>query len=140
VEGPPARHPLPAHEREDHQILEITPEEQQHLETIVSGNRKQEIRRQRDRKRKEQKRRSEGVVPRKEYLAESRDNRQHHRTLAKQLKARGMSLRRIGSELGKSSHLRKGAAELGRVKVEKVCPLVWWESHLTLVKQISLNL
>ena len=84
------------------QILEITPEEQQDLETIVSGERKQEIRRQRDRKRKEQKRRSGGVVPRKEYLTKSRDNRHHHRTLAKQLKARGMSLRMIGSELGKS--------------------------------------
>ena len=84
------------------QILEITPEEQKDLETIVSGERKQEIRRQRDRERKEQKRRSEGVVPRKEYLAKSRDNRPHHRTLAKELKARGMSLRRIGSELGKS--------------------------------------
>lgn len=82
--------------------LEITSEEEQHLQTIVSGDRKQEIRRRRDRKRKEKKRRSEGVKPRKEYLAKSRDNRQHHRTLAKELKARGMSLRRIGSEVGKS--------------------------------------
>jgi hypothetical protein len=83
--------------------LEITSEEEQNLQTIVSGDRKQEIRRLRDRERKEKKRRSEGVKPRKEYLAETGNNRRHHRTLAKQLKAQeGMSSRKIGSELGKS--------------------------------------
>src|SRR5918998_3470866 len=49
--------------------LEITSEEEQHLQTIVSGDRKQEIRRRRDRERKQKKRRSEGAVPKKEYLA-----------------------------------------------------------------------
>jgi hypothetical protein len=85
--------------------LKITPEEQQHLETIVSGERKQEIRRKRDRERKEKKRRSEGVVPRKEYLAERRERKQHNRTLAKQLEAQGMGPRKIGRELGISHTL-----------------------------------
>ncbi len=82
--------------------LEITFEEEQHLQTIVSGDRKQEIRRRRDRERKQKKRRSEGVKPRKEYLAETGNNRHHHRTLAKQLKDQGMSFRNIGRELERS--------------------------------------
>ena len=82
------------------QILEITPEEQQHLETIVSGNRKQEIRRQRDRKRKEKKRRSDGVRPWDEYLAERKESRQHDRHRAKVLKDQGRSKREISRQLG----------------------------------------
>ncbi len=78
--------------------LKITPEEEVHLATIISKDTK----RQRDRKRKEKNRRYKGVTLREEYLAEGRDNRRHHRALAKQLKARGMSLRKIGSELGRS--------------------------------------
>jgi hypothetical protein len=82
--------------------LEITPEEEQHLETIVSGDRKKANRRRRDRERKKKKRRSEGVRPLEEYLEETGNNKRHHRTLVKQLKAQGMSLRKIGNELGKS--------------------------------------
>jgi biotin operon repressor len=41
-------------------------------------------------------------VPRDEYLEETGNNRRDHRALAKQLKAHGMSLRKIGSELGRS--------------------------------------
>ena len=81
------------------QILEITPEEQQHLETIVSGERKQENRRKRDRKRKEKKRRSEGVRPWDEYLAERKESRQHDRHRAKELKDQGMSKREISRQL-----------------------------------------
>jgi hypothetical protein len=82
------------------QILEITPEEEQHLETIVTGERKQEIRRKRDRKRKEKKRRSEGVRPWDEYLAEMKESRQHDRHRAKELKDQGMSKREISRQLG----------------------------------------
>ena len=82
--------------------LEITPEEEQHLKKIVSGSRKQEIRRQRDRERKEKKRRSEGVRPRDEYLAQREEDRWRHRTLAKELKDQGMSMREISRELGRS--------------------------------------
>jgi hypothetical protein len=80
------------------QRLKITPEEEVHLKTIISKDTK----RKRDRERKEKERRSKGVAPRKEYLAEGRYNRRHHRTLAKQLRAQGMSFRKIGSELGRS--------------------------------------
>lgn len=69
-----------------------------HLKTIIS----EDTKRQRDGERKERQRRSEGVVPREEYIAKGRDNRQHHRTLAKKLKAQDMSLRQIGRELGRS--------------------------------------
>jgi hypothetical protein len=78
--------------------LKITLEEEVHLKTIISKDTK----RKRDRERKEQNRRSKGVVARQEYIVKGRDNRQHHRTLAKQLRARGMSLRKIASELEKS--------------------------------------
>jgi len=71
--------------------LKITPDEQRHLKTIISKDTKK----QRDRERKEKKRRSEGVAPREEYLAECRESRQHNRHLAKELKAQGMSLREI---------------------------------------------
>ena len=66
------------------QNLEITLEEQQHLETIVSGERKQEIRRKRDRKRKEKKRRSEGVRPWDEYLPGGKEREQTARPPSRQ--------------------------------------------------------
>jgi hypothetical protein len=94
--------------------LEITPEEQQHLETIVSGERKQEIRRQRDRERKKDKRRSEGVIPRDEYLAQRSESRQDNRLRAKKLKAQGMSSREIGRELGISHTLVRSLLDGGR--------------------------
>ena len=85
--------------------LEITPEEELHLKTIVSGERKQEIRRQRDKERKEKKRRSEGVNPRDEYLAQRSESRQDNLPRARELRAKGMSLRKIGRELGISHTL-----------------------------------
>ena len=85
--------------------LEITSEEERHLKTIVSGDRKQEIRRQRDQERKEKKRRSEGVDPRDEYLAQRSESRQDNLPRAKELRAKGMSLRKIGRELGISHTL-----------------------------------
>jgi hypothetical protein len=85
--------------------LEITTEEERHLKTIVSGDRKQEIRRQRDQERKEKKRRSEGVNPRDEYLTQWSESRQDNLPRAKELRAKGMSLRKIGRELGISHTL-----------------------------------
>ena len=81
--------------------LKITPDEERHLKTIISKNTKK----QRDRERKEKQRRSEGVAPREEYLAECRESRRHNRHLATELKAQGMSLREIGCELG-ISHMQ----------------------------------
>jgi hypothetical protein len=94
--------------REIIQRLEITPEEEQHFETIVSEDRSKEIRRQRDRKRKENKRRSVGVRPRPEYLAERGEIRQGNRHRARKLKAQGMGLRKIAEELG-ISHTQVGS-------------------------------
>jgi hypothetical protein len=92
------------------QRLRITPEEEAHLETIISKDTKQ----QRDRERKEKNRRSKGIAPRDEYLAEGRANRQHHRTLAKQLREQGMSFRNISSELGISHTQVKRLLESGK--------------------------
>ena len=89
------------------QRLQITPKEEAHLQTIVSEYRKQENWRQRDKERKEQKRRSEGVRPRDEYLAEREESRQRNRHLAKKLKGQGKSMRKIGEELG-ISHTQVG--------------------------------
>lgn len=76
--------------------LRITPEEEEHLKTIIS----KDTRRKRDRERKERQRRSEGVAPRAAYLAERKESRQHDRHTAQRLSSQGMSLRKIGSELG----------------------------------------
>jgi Homeodomain-like domain len=79
-------------------MLRITPAEEVHMETLIS----QETKRQRDRKRKELKRRAAGVRPREEYLDEARELRQQRRQAAKRLLGEGMSLRKIGKELGVS--------------------------------------
>jgi hypothetical protein len=90
--------------------LKITPDEERHLKTIISKDTKK----QRDRERREKKRRSEGVAPREEYLAQCRESRQHNRYLAKKLKAQGMSLRKISSELGISHMQVKRLLESGK--------------------------
>jgi hypothetical protein len=79
-------------------MLKITPEEEVLLKTIISKDTK----RQRDRKRKERERREAGVRPRDEYLAETRELKQQRRQDAKKLRGKGMSLRKIGKELGVS--------------------------------------
>jgi hypothetical protein len=78
--------------------LRITPDEEAHLKTIISKDTK----RKRDKERKEQKRRSEGVMPREEYLAERREGRQQDRHTAQMLSSQGLSLREIGRQLGVS--------------------------------------
>jgi hypothetical protein len=90
--------------------LKITLEEEVHLTTIISKDTK----RQRDKERKEKNRRSEGVVPREEYLAERRESRQHDRRIAKKLRGQGMSLREIGRQLRISPTQVKRLLESGK--------------------------
>ena len=75
--------------------LEITSEEERHLKTIIS----EETKRDRDSERKESKRRSQGVQPRDEYIASSRERRQHTRHETRKLRREGKSLREIGRAL-----------------------------------------
>lgn len=92
-------------------MLSIAPEEERHLKTIISEDTKQE----RDRQRKERERRSQGVKPRDDYIAETRERKQHHRREARKLRADGKSLREIGRALGIShtqvSRLLQSTAE-----------------------------
>jgi hypothetical protein len=83
--------------------LEITPEEERHLKTIIS----EDTRRERDRERKERARRSQGAQPRDEYIADARETRQHTRREAQTLRGEGRSLREIGRVLG-ISHTQVG--------------------------------
>ena len=86
------------------EMLSITPEEERHLKTIISEDTKQE----RDRQRKERKRRSYGARPREEYIADTRERRQHNRREARKLSGEGKSLRDIGTTLGIShTHVRR---------------------------------
>ncbi len=74
--------------------LEVTPEEERHLKTIISD----EERRRRDRKRKRKERRESGEVQmsRAEYEGRARDRRQE----APRLRSEGLSVRQIAAELG----------------------------------------
>ena len=109
MEGPAARSALLAHQRGDH------PETQDNARRRAApeDHNFKNTKKQRDRERKEKQRRSEGVAPREEYLAECRESRQHNRHLATELKAQGMSLREIGCELGISHMLVKRLLESG---------------------------
>ena len=80
--------------------LDITREEEQEMEVIIS----KETKRQHNRMQQRRSRRSRGVRPRAEYIAEAREGRQHQRRVAKELKDKGMSLRKIGKALGGISH------------------------------------
>jgi hypothetical protein len=85
-------------------MLGITPEEERHLKTLISKDTK----RRRDRERKERERRSQGVKPRDEYIADARERRQHNRREARKLRGEGKSLRDIGTTLGIShTHVRR---------------------------------
>lgn len=72
--------------------LNITTAEEKEMKVIISSDTK----RQRNRERKERERRSKGVIPRDEYLAEAREKRR----LALELHQQGRSLREIGKTLG----------------------------------------
>jgi hypothetical protein len=74
------------------EYLGITPSEEKEMKVLIS----EKTKRQRDRERKEQKRRAEGVIPRREYLARANEKRD----IAQDLHSQGMSYRKIGEKLG----------------------------------------
>jgi hypothetical protein len=90
--------------------LEITPEEERYLKTIIS----EDTRRERDRERKERARRSQDAQPRDEYIANAREARKHTRREAQTLRVEGRSLREIGRVLGISHTQVKRLLEGGR--------------------------
>jgi hypothetical protein len=90
--------------------LEITPEEERYLKTIIS----EDTRRERDRERKERARRSQGAQPRDEYIADARETRQHTRREAQTLRGEGRSLRETGRVLGISHTQVRRLLEGGR--------------------------
>jgi hypothetical protein len=53
--------------------LDITPEEQRHLQTIIDGNEKRRRKRERDKKRMDEVRREQGAKTREEYLEEQKE-------------------------------------------------------------------
>jgi PAS domain-containing protein len=73
------------------EMLDITPEEETELRTIISDH----SRLHRDRVRKERQRRAQGVQPRGEYLAEAKKKRR----LARQMQRRGVSTAEIARRL-----------------------------------------
>ena len=83
--------------------LGITSEEERHLKTIIS----EETKRERDRQRKEFERRSQGAQLREEYLASTRERRQHTRHEARKLRGERKSLREIARALD-ISHTQVG--------------------------------
>jgi len=72
--------------------LEIEPEEERELRTIISD----EERRRRDRRRDERRRREAGAMTREEYLTRAAKRRAQARRMATE----GLSLREIGKQLG----------------------------------------
>lgn len=77
------------------QRLGITPDEEQEMKVIISN----ETKRPRNTAQQKQRRRSRGVRPREEYVADTRERRQHDRRRARELRDRKMRLREIGREL-----------------------------------------
>jgi hypothetical protein len=73
-------------------ILEITPEEEREMKTIISD----EERRRRDKEEKRERRREAGGMTRKEYEGRAAERRAEARRMA----AQGMSVRQIGKRLG----------------------------------------
>jgi hypothetical protein len=89
--------------------LRITSEEEVHLKAIISKDTKRE----RDRERKEKDRRSKGVAPREEYIAERRESRKHDLHRAKELKDQGKSKREISRHMGISHTQARRLLESG---------------------------
>jgi hypothetical protein len=73
------------------EMLSITLDEEKEMKVLIS----KETKRQRDRERKEQKRRAEGAIPRREYLAKANEKRD----FAQDQRRQGMSFREIGEKL-----------------------------------------
>jgi hypothetical protein len=85
--------------------LEITPEEEREMRTLISDDE----RRRRDRKRDEGRRREAGAMTRQEYLVRAAKRR----ATARRLSEEGLSLREIGKRLGVSHEaVRKALNDL----------------------------
>ncbi len=83
--------------------LEITPEEERQLKTVISD----EERRRRDRERDEARRREAGAMTRRDYFTRAAKRRAEARRLA----AKGLSLRAIGRTLGISHEAARKALD-----------------------------
>ena len=91
--------------------LEITPEEERELKTIISD----EERRRRDRQRDEKRRREAGAMTREQYEGRAQDRRRR----AQEMRARGLRTAEIAAELGISQRAVQIAlktAEAGEAK------------------------
>jgi DNA-binding NarL/FixJ family response regulator len=73
------------------EILEITPGEERHMITLISGDE----RRRRDRERDEQRRREAGQIPRAKYLERAAERRSE----AARLRSEGQNNRQIAETL-----------------------------------------
>jgi DNA-binding CsgD family transcriptional regulator len=85
--------------------LEITPEEEHRLKTIISDDE----RRRRDRERDERRRREAGAMTREEYEGRAQDRRRE----ALELRAKGLSRTQIAAEMGISLSTVKRALRQG---------------------------
>jgi hypothetical protein len=86
--------------KNDHLInlFKITSEEQEKLKTIIDKDMVHERRKKRQREHVKTKRRDSGVIPRSEYLTKAEENKEKAMTL----KEKGLSIRKIATELGVS--------------------------------------
>ena len=91
------------------ELLEVTPEEERQMRTLISADE----RRRRDRERDEKRRRAAGAVSREEYLAPARQRRQE----AHRLRSEGLSIRAIAARLevsaGEAHRLLSASPEPG---------------------------
>ncbi|MCM3405925.1 replication protein [Cytobacillus oceanisediminis] len=95
--------------------LDITPEEQTHLKTLIDAQEKRRRKRERDKVYQEQKRRERGDMKREEYLRIQKDQTVERLTLLKQAmeKFPGYSNRKLAKEIGFSeAYIRKLKAKL----------------------------
>lgn len=81
------------------EMLDIQPEYQQHLKTLISPDEHKRRKRERDRKNIREKRRREGVRPIEEYLKERKKNKELLRAEVKLLRAKGLTIKEIANEL-----------------------------------------
>ena len=78
------------------EMLDIQPEYQQYLKTLVSS----EIQKERDKEYQREKRRKQGVRAIEEYLEERKKNKELLRAEVKLLRSKGLSIKQIAKELG----------------------------------------
>ena len=86
------------------EMLDIQPEYQQHLKTLISSEEHKRRKRNRDNERN----RAKGIRPIEEYLKERKKNKELLRAEVELLRAKGLSLRQIAKEMGIShEYVRK---------------------------------